>query len=256
MKSDTDNRARKIRALLDKAEATAFPAEAEALTAKATALMASWQITDAMLASAAPSTDRGTIITRDIELGKGPYVHARLALLGSAGAFQQCRVLTSTGWNGRVGHLVGFTSDVERAEMLFTSLLLQATTAVTAAPPPDPSTGLTTTSWRRNFLLGFARVAGERLRDATESAVAEAEAQQGDMVPGPSRAGTTSVAMVLADRMESVDSWVAAEHGRLGTTRPARASSAAGWNQGQRAAQRADLGAGARIGGRRHALGR
>lgn len=256
MKSDPDNRARKIRALLDKAEATAFPAEAEALTAKATALMASWQITDAMLAAAAPSADRGSIITRDIELGKGPYVHARLALLGSAGAFQQCRVLTSTGWNGRLGHLVGFTADVDRAEMLFTSLLLQATAAVTSAPPPDRSAGLTTTSWRRNFLLGFARIAGERLREVTESAIAEAEAQRGNKAQDPSRAGATSVAIALADRMESVDSWVASEHGRLGTTRPARASSAAGWNQGQRAGRRADLGVGGRIGGRRHALGR
>ena len=248
MTSDTDDRARKIRALLDKAEATSFPAEAEALTAKATELMAAWQITEAMLASARPAADRGAITTRDVELGKGPYVHARLALLGSAGTFQQCRVLTSTGWNGRVGHLVGFTADVDRAEMLFTSLLLQATAAVTAAPVPEVPRGLTTTSWRRNFLLGYARKAGERLHAATEAAVARAEEQR-------AAAGTTaSVALVLADRIEAVDSWVAEQYGRLGTAPSARATSSAGWRQGEAAAARADLGVAERVGGSRGAL--
>ena len=250
MPSDTDDRARKIRALLDKAEATPFPAEAEALTAKATELMAAWQITDAMLAAARPAADRGAIVTRDVELGKGPYVHARLALLGSAGTFQQCRVLTSTGWNGRVGHLVGFAADVDRAEMLFTSLLLQATAAVTTARMPDTTRGLTTTSWRRNFLLGYARKAGERLQAATDAAVAQAEAQR-------ATAGTgQSVALVLAGRIDEVDTWVHEQYGRLGTAPSARASSSAGWRQGAAAAARADLGVAEGVGGSRGALTR
>ena len=250
MKPETDDRARKIRALLDKAEATSFPAEAEALTAKATELMAAWQITEAMLASARPSADRGAIITRDVELGKGPYVHARLALLGSAGTFQQCRVLTSTGWNGRVGHLVGHTADVDRAEMLFTSLLLQASSAITTAPGPDPRSGLTTTSWRRNFLLGYARKAGERLQAAAAAAVATAQSQQ------PTTSGSVSVALVLADRVGSVDSWITEQYGRLGTAPRARATSSAGWHQGEAAANRADLGVADRVGGSRGALTR
>lgn len=250
MKPDADDRARKIRALLDKAEATPYPAEAEALTAKATELMAAWQITEAMLAAARPLADRGEVVTRDVELGKGPYVHARLALLGSAGLFQQCRVLTSTGWNGRVGHLVGFSADVDRAEMLFTSLLLQATAAVTTARAPDHRGGVTTTSWRRNFLLGYARKAGERLHDASAAAVARAQAAR------TASGETASVALVLADRVAAVDSWVAEQYGRLGTAPRARATSSAGWHQGEAAAARADLGVSDRVAGNQGALTR
>lgn len=248
---DTDRRARKIRALLDKAEATSFPAEAEALTAKATALMASWQITDAMLAAARPVRDRGGITTRDVELGKGHYVNARLALLAAAAAFTQCRVLTSTGWNGRVGQLIGHAGDVDRAEMLYTSLLVQATTAAAKAPPSSTN-GLSTTSWRRNFLLGFARTTADRLQAAAEAAVEAAESATAPLRPS----GKGSVALVLADRVDEVDDWIRTTHGRVGTVRPARASSAAGWTQGQAAGRRADLGVDGRIETRQRSLGR
>lgn len=257
MHPDSDRRAHKIRALLDKAEATSFPAEAEALTAKATALMASWQITEAMLAAGRPPADRGAITTLDVELGKGHYVNARLSLLASAASFAQCRVLTSTGWNGRVGQLIGHAADVTRAEMLYTSLLVQATAAATAAPV-DARSGLSTTSWRRNFLLGFARTTNDRLFEATEAAIAEAEARAAANARHESSANgsPTSVALVLAERVDEVDAWIRSEHGRVGTARPARASSAAGWTQGRAAGQRADLGLGGRLSGRQRSLGR
>jgi hypothetical protein len=256
MNNDTDRRAQKIRALLDKAEATTFPAEAEALTAKATALMASWQITEAMLAAGRPPTDRGAITTRDIELGKGHYVNARLSLLASAATFAQCRVLTSTGWNGRVGQVIGHATDVERAEMLYTSLLVQATAAA-AKTPVDARSGLSTTSWRRNFLLGFARTTSDRLFEATEAAVAEADVRAArDAAHASTGRSTASVALVLAERVDEVDAWIRSHHGRVGTARPARASSSAGWTQGRAAGQRADLGLGGRLGGRRRSLGR
>lgn len=258
MHPDSDRRAHKIRALLDKAEATSFPAEAEALTAKATALMASWQITEAMLAAGRPPADRGTITTIDVELGKGHYVNARLSLLASAASFAQCRVLTSTGWNGRVGQVIGHAADVARAEMLYTSLLVQATAAATAAPV-DARSGLSTTSWRRNFLLGFARTTNDRLCEATEAAVAEAEARAAATNVAHEFVGQvagSSVALVLAERVDEVDAWIRAEHGRVGTARPARASSAAGWTQGRAAGKRADLGLGGRITGRQRSLGR
>ena len=257
MNNDTDRRAQKIRALLDKAEATTFPAEAEALTAKATALMASWQITEAMLAAGRPPTDRGAITTRDVELGKGHYVNARLSLLASAATFAQCRVLTSTGWNGRVGQVIGHAADVERAEMLYTSLLVQATAAAAQAPV-DARSGLSTTSWRRNFLLGFARTTNDRLFEATEAAVAEADvrAARDAAHASPGNGAGSSVALVLAERVDEVDAWIRAEHGRVGTARPARASSSAGWAQGRAAGRRADLGLDGRLGGRQRSLGR
>ncbi len=252
MPVDPDRRAHKIRALLDKAEATPYPAEAEALTAKAAALMASWQITEAMLAAARPVTDRGAVLTRDVPLGKGPYVQARLALLVAAAGFQQCRVLTSTGWDGRVGHVVGHASDAERAELLFTSLLVQAMSAATASPTPPRQAGVSTTSWRRNFLLGFARTTGERLDEVVAAAADDAEVNAGS----PSGRPAASVALVLAERLDSVDAWIANEHGRLPSARAPRASSDAGWSQGRAAGARADLGLGGRIGARERALTR
>ncbi|HET8930431.1 MAG TPA: DUF2786 domain-containing protein [Acidimicrobiales bacterium] len=228
--------ARRIRALLDKAENTEYLHERDAFTAKAMALMADYRITEAMVDAARdPSDRRGSIGDREIQLGSGPYVRARLALLGPIADANSTSVVTYVGWDGRIAALHGYDSDLARVEMLYTSLLVQATSEASRMAVPR---GNKTVSVRRSFLFGFASKVGERLARANAAAARAAD------TAGPTAAAdgrAVSVAMVLADRRADVDDYVKQRYGRLGTLSAPRVS-ATGYGQGQTAGARADLG--------------
>ncbi len=244
--TERQRKAATVRALLAKAESCAaqFPDEALALVAKAQELMARYRIDEALLVGG-PTDDR--VVEANVEVGAGPYVLARLRLLAVVAAANGVRLLTSRAWEGRIGHLIGHRGDVERAEALFTSLLTQSA-AEALAPPPRPGGPSATVRWRRAFLFAYADEVGAALREAEERAVATAEAAP--------RAGTPSVALVLADRGARVDAWVRERYGRPGAMRPPRAlTDPAGARAGREAARRADLGRPG-VGGRRGALGR
>src|ERR1700728_3072822 len=126
------NRVRRRRA---KAEAEGVtPPEAEALTAKAAELMARYGIDRARLAASRPDTDRPG--NRIIDIAN-PWAQVRAHLLaGLAGAMRcQCILLNADGPGARV-HLFGYASDLERADILYTSLLLQMAHGLTAADMP------------------------------------------------------------------------------------------------------------------------
>ncbi len=95
---------------------------AEAFTAKAAELMARYGIDRALLAATRPETDQPAdrIITIP-----NPWaaIHAQL-LCGTAAAMRCKCILLGTGHGARV-HVLGYASDIERAELLYTSLLVQ-----------------------------------------------------------------------------------------------------------------------------------
>lgn len=230
----------KIRALLDKAESTTFPEEAEALSAKASELMVKYHIDEAQLNASRPRQDRGVVIEKTIDLGKGPYVGARQILIGQITDAFDARLLLSQGYKGKNAHVVAHESVVEQVEVLYTSLLLQATRAVAAAKVPPREHGL---RFRRSFLISFAYRVGDRLREQLASAVAAAD-----------ESASTSVALVLVDRKSEVDSWVDQAYPRLRKAPNLSASSsAAGREQGTAAGSRADIG-GRSVSGARAAL--
>ena len=72
----------RVRKLLRKAEATDHPHEAEAFSRKAAELIARHRI-DADLLVANSERDAPELVVSDIELGRGAYVRARLALLAA-----------------------------------------------------------------------------------------------------------------------------------------------------------------------------
>ena len=114
----------RVRKLLVKAEATGVTAEeAQALTAKAAELMAKYGIDRALLAAERPETDRPA--DRVIDIGN-PWARVQAHLLcGLAAALRcQCVILPHTGPGTRI-HMFGYTSDIERADVLYTSLLVQ-----------------------------------------------------------------------------------------------------------------------------------
>lgn len=235
--------ARKIRALLDKAENTSFPAEAEAATRKAAELMAAHRISEAMLeASATRSATRSAeqITTRVIELSRGPYVGARQCLLAGIATAFGVRVVYATHWHGRTVELFGYAGDLEAVEMLYTSLLLQATVAAAAEEVPRGQSAVT---WRRGFLVGFAETVQDRLREVMTEVMAEmtADAERAARSDDAGQRGT-SVALVLADRSARLDAEYRRRYGRLARGRGQAPVARGARERGAAAGAHADLG--------------
>ena len=164
----------RVRKLLAKAEAEGVtPPEAEALTAKAAELMARYGIDRARLAASRPDTDRPGSRVIDID---NPWAQVRAHLLaGLAGAMRcQCVLLSTSGPGARI-HVFGYASDLERADILYTSLLLQMARGLAAAVVPDGVRSVR--AWRRSWLLGFVTAVITRVRSAEERAASSVEGE-------------------------------------------------------------------------------
>ncbi|MGD9529573.1 DUF2786 domain-containing protein [Pseudonocardia sp.] len=234
-----------VRKLLAKAEGAATPAEAEIYTAKAVELMARHGIDAALLAAADPGSDEigGQRIAMD-----DPYSAGKARLLAWTAGALQCRAVLHTASGGRVAAVTvfGFASDRERVELLYTSLLLQATSQLVRLRPPWP--GESVAAYRRSWLYGFADEVHRRLAEAESRARSRAEERA-------ERAATGGgVTLVLADRSRRVERAYAEAFPRLGRARRATYSGS-GFAHGAEAGRRADLGGAAVAGGRRRALG-
>jgi hypothetical protein len=230
-----DNVLGKIRRLLAKAESTEFNAEAEALYAKAHELMTRHSIDHARVQS---SSGRADVATRRV-LIDDPYAAQRRVLLVEVAAACGCQVLSSA----RVGlcTVFGMAEDVEATELLYTSLLLQATQAVTAAADtPRGAPAATVAAYRRSFFVGFACRVGDRLQKIRAAVIAESSEQTGDLLP------------VLADREALIDAAVSEYSTR--TLRGPRVSNASGLIAGEAAGARASLASQSRLDGSAGAL--
>lgn len=229
---DDDGTLAKIRALLAKAESTTFPAEAEALSAKAQELMARHRIDRLVLDAGVTDGLVGRRIWLD-----DPYADAKANLLGAVAAANRCRSiqLTSVG----VCHVIGFATDLDVVELLHTSLLVQATTAIAAAGPQRDARGRSRTrSFRQSFLIAYGHRIGRRLREASETIESEAVEEV--------RAGGVDLLPVLASRDAAVDNAVRSAFPRL-VSRRVSVSNEAGWIAGTTAAELADLSVGDRL---------
>jgi hypothetical protein len=179
----------RVRKLLAKAEdAGVTAAEAQALTAKAAELMAKYGIDRALLAAERPETDRPA--DRVIDVGN-PWARVQAHLLcGLASALRcQCVILPRPGPGSRI-HMFGFSSDLERTDVLYTSLLVQMWQGLAAEQVP--AWCRSARAWRRSWLLGFAAAVVARVRAAEQEATSRATAPQ-------ARSGSQT-ALVLADR--------------------------------------------------------
>lgn len=236
----------KIRALLDKAESTAsdFPAEAEALTTKAIEMMEQYRITEAMIQDAAPLQDRGKIVEITFSAGSGPYVNARVQLAHEIASAFSVKLLQSNDWDGKTVYLIGYETDVAMTEMLYTSLLVQATRALKSPEVKSSKNhfehGL---AFGRSFLMSFAYQIGNRLREANASTVEEFSTAE-----DPADSTVRSVALVLADRKDDVEKEVFRRYGKIRTARPASSGhSHNGFQAGREAANQADLSTNRRV---------
>ncbi|MGW0844894.1 DUF2786 domain-containing protein [Streptomyces sp. NPDC002787] len=225
----------RIRALLAKAEATGFPEEAEALSAKAQELMARHSIDEALLAARAHSKD----VPGACRIGVDPpYETAKAVLLDAVARANRCEAV----WNEALGFstVVGFEADLEAVELLHTSLLVQATTAMTKAEAAQRKGGRKRTkTFRQSFLAAYAHRIGDRLAAVAEAQIAEAEAERAG--GGGAGAPEQDLLPVLAARDVAVRDQFTRMFPETVTTRVRGVSDAAGWQQGAEAADRAQV---------------
>lgn len=231
----------RIRALLAKAEATGFPEEAEALSAKAQELMARHSIDEALIAARAHSKNAPGACRIGVE---PPYETAKAVLLDAVARANRCEAV----WNEDLGFstVVGFEADLEAVELLHTSLLVQATTALTKAEAAQRKGGRKRTkTFRQSFLAAYAHRIGDRLAAVAEAQVAEAEAESAGT--GGAGAPEQDLLPVLAARDVAVREQVTRMFPDTVTTRVRGVSDLAGWQQGAEAADRAQVGARPRL---------
>jgi hypothetical protein len=220
----------RVRKLLVKAEAAGVtPAEAQALTAKAAGLMAKYGIDRALLAAERPETDRPA--DRVIDIGN-PWARVQAHLLcGLASSLRcQCVILPHTGPGTRI-HMFGYTSDIERADVLYTSLLIQMWQGLAATPVPDRVASVR--AWRRSWLLGFATAVVARVRAAEEGAARRAT--------DPAAGAGSRAALVLADRTDVISRTLKHAYPVTRTSRVTYTGN--GYGTGYSQGQRADIGA-------------
>ncbi|MFC9188077.1 MULTISPECIES: DUF2786 domain-containing protein [Streptomyces] len=222
----------RIRALLAKAEATGFPEEAEALTAKAQELMARHSIDEALIAARSHSAETPGACRIGVE---PPYESAKAILLDAVASANRCQAV----WNGDLGFstVVGFEPDLEAVELLFTSLLVQGTAAMTRAEAGQRASGRKRTkTFRQSFLMAYAQRLGSRLADTTERTTATADTETG------TAEGGSDLLPVLAARDIAVTETAERMFPRTTTTRVRGATDLDGWNHGTEAADRARVG--------------
>ncbi|MGW1516116.1 DUF2786 domain-containing protein [Streptomyces sp. NPDC002287] len=213
----------RIRALLAKAEATTYPEEAEALSAKAQELMARHTVDEALLAVRGGGPAR---VPGACRIGvEPPYEEAKAVLLDAVATANRCRAV----WNSafEFSTVVGFESDLEAVELLYTSLLVQGTAAMTRAEAAQRAGGRKRTkTFRQSFLLAYASRLGRRLAETAEHTAAETP----DHLPA------------LRARDVAVSSRADEMFPRTTTTRLRGATDHAGWEDGTAAADAAHMG--------------
>ncbi|WP_371497581.1 DUF2786 domain-containing protein [Kitasatospora sp. NBC_00374] len=228
----------RIRALLAKAESTEYPEEAEALTAKAQQLMAQHSIDEALLAAGAPHKDAPAALRIGVD---NPYESPKAMLLDAVAAANRARVV----WAKEFGFctIIGFDADLDAVELLYTSLLVQATATMHRAGSRKHQDGAPRTkAFRQSFLVAYAARIRERLTAATERTVEEAAAGRHLREDGSSEQLVPDERLLpaLAARAEAVDDTVGKMFPKL-TSQRVRVSDGEGWAAGRAAADRAAL---------------
>jgi hypothetical protein len=221
----------RVRALVAKAESTEFEAEADAFMTKAQELMTRHSIDRALLASVHVESVGDGAALRRIGIDD-PYAGAKYTLLSQIASANSCKAVWAQGYGFTT--VVGDEIDLGLVELLFTSLVVQANSALAREGRRDPSRR--SRPFRQSFLVAFGYRIGERLAAASKTVTDKAVAEHEDLLP------------VLARRSEAVEAVFKREFPKL-RNYSASATDGDGWRAGEAAADLADLRAGAEVGG-------
>jgi hypothetical protein len=190
--------------------------------------MAKYSIDHALLAAEAGRKDEPASRRLPVD---NPYEGPKTQLLQEVAKANRCRAV----WYKSLGMsaVIGFPADLDAVELLFTSLLVQANTAMLRAGAKRDRYGRSRTrAFRQSFLMSYAIRIGERLAGAT----GDAERQVAAEAPG------RNLLPVLAARHQAVDDAVDEMFGdRVSYHRTGRVSDSEGWYSGRAAADTAAL---------------
>lgn len=246
--SQVDPRIDKIKKLLDKATAKGTTeAEADAFREKAYELMVKWEIDEAQLDAAKQERLRSEDIVRrvvHIATGKTYTMEYATAMALAAQGMGLRSFLTQVWENKKIGKkannaqwfravvLVGFRSDVDRAELLIDSLTLQLTTALSAYGKTLPTWYSASNKWnaRRSFIVGWGERVSDRLTSLRDIARQDMMSTEG-----------TGTELVLVTKDEMVAKWIE-DNMKLGTRGRARRYAYDGMTAGADAGNTADIG--------------
>lgn len=253
MTDQTNKKLDVVRGLLAKAESTTSEHEAEACRAKAMQLIAKYGIDEALLATEDPRLRRVGDVTFEAH---APFAAEKVALWTAVSIPLGIRSVQRKEWRDggyyrasrsdrqvvRI-HAFGRSGDLERAQLLYTSLLLQQATEFARVQYYSvEENGQDKAAFRRSWLISYANRIYQRLEAVIASAVRE----------NPGGAGA---ALVLVERDEEVNDALAEAYPKTKRA-PRRKLSGAGWASGYDAANRADLGGDTHVdSGRRGELG-
>ncbi|NLG47557.1 DUF2786 domain-containing protein [Gordonia sp. (in: high G+C Gram-positive bacteria)] len=270
----------RIGGLLRQAEGTENEHEAEAFMAAAQRLATAASIDLALARAHDPAARKATApITRQITVGKAGKRGLRTYVQLFVQIAQANDVTCDVASNSTFVIAYGFETDIDTCEALYTSLVIQMVAASdaylksgaykgeTARQVVTKNVGylrrrvveekaLSPITARLNFQSAFAGRIGTRLREARDEQRAEASHADQRLSAGAS-SETTSTALVMRDKeLEIKDFYKTASKAR-GTWRPTTATagySSAARRAGDRAGQRAKIGADREFGGVRGAL--
>ena len=183
---------------------------------------------DAALVAGRPgvATDAPIAVRLPID---APYADAKSLLLQIVAEASRCRSV----FHSRVAlsTVIGYAADVAAVEMVFTSLLVQAQSAMADAARRAPAgTRTRSQSYRSAFLLSYTHRIGDRLAEINEAVYADVEAEQG-----------SAFLPVLRSRADAVEDLMAERFGDLTSYRVRGGYDAAGWAGGRLAADNAQL---------------
>ncbi|MFF5567725.1 DUF2786 domain-containing protein [Streptomyces sp. NPDC012623] len=224
-----------IRALLATAEDPRTPeSEAELARRRAFEMMAKYGVEEAMLSDGQPSRDAVTAKYVDLP---NPWAMSRVRLICFIAQSVGCKAV-HMGVRGKVRrvHIVGHESDIQRAEVLYASLLIQMLGGLSAQVVPYGVRSAR--AWRNSWTIGFIERVMERLKAIEQAARAAASEE--------TSAAGRSGELVLADRDAMVDALFHEEHPHVRHTRGSYSGS--GYGDGAAAGNRADIGGSRRIG--------
>lgn len=226
-----DSMLEKVRKMLALAEdPAATEQEAEAFTAKAAELMAKYGIDQALLGDL--HLENRQKVGDRVVLLHPPYARDKAGLLnGIVNALGGRCVLRKDSSGVDSIHMFGFTSDLERVELLYTSLLIQMANGVIHADR-ERRWNEDLRAFRRSWYAGFSAAVSGRLKEAERKAHTDAEQH---------RTEGRSVALVVADRKSEVTQAVTDRYPRLRQGR-SRQLSGSGFRSGRQAGERADIG--------------
>lgn len=232
---------RKIQSLLAYAgdDSTPYDAEKQSAMELAEKLMARYGVEQAHLAASGAIDDQ--IEQRKFILDN-PYSLDRAYLLTCIATPLRCKCIRFRG--AGYAMVIGYRSDLDRVEMLYTNLLVQAFSQLVHLRPAGGSVfdrGESTTAYRKSWLSGFSSAVHARLKDAEQRAVKESDGLS----------STPGTDLVLRDRTADVDRYYTEAFPHI--SKSTRRLTGSGHRAGHGAGQRADLGA-ARVGGGRRSI--